>query len=140
MPHTDREEASIRAVLEHDGNRMEHDLRVFVYGTLRRGESNYHWMKGTRWLGRHVTEPGFTMLHLGGYPGVVPGGRSAITGEVFALKKRDLLRLDRLEDFPRLYRREEIDTPFGSAWMYLMVQPPRYPRVIGHGDWCRRRN
>jgi gamma-glutamylaminecyclotransferase len=112
---------------------MEH--RVFVYGTLLRGEVNHHLLSDARFLGLHRTEPRFTLLVLGAYPGLVAGGDTAVFGEVYGVDAAGLRRLDRLEDYPRLYGRQLIATAHGSAWVYLF-RGPRQDRVqLPHGDW-----
>jgi gamma-glutamylcyclotransferase (GGCT)/AIG2-like uncharacterized protein YtfP len=108
---------------------------VFVYGTLLQGHPNHGHLRGAERLGTHVTEPAFTMLHLGAYPGVRPGGRTAVQGEVYRVSPAALARLDRLEDCPRLFVRTPIGTPWGAAWIYLLAKPPRRRRRIAGGVW-----
>jgi len=109
--------------------------RVFVYGALRRGEYFHYLLQDAVWLGNHRTPARYTLLDLGPYPGVIKGGRSAIMGELYAISKATLKRLDWLENHPREYRRERIATPFGCAWMYIYQRPaPRAP-VVASGDW-----
>jgi len=109
--------------------------RVFVYGTLMRGFSNHGLLRAAEFLGPHVTEPGFTMLHLGGYPGVRKGGDAAVTGEVYRVSAAMLARLDKLEDCPRLFVRETIETPWGATYIYLLKNPPRRRRRVPAGVW-----
>jgi gamma-glutamylcyclotransferase (GGCT)/AIG2-like uncharacterized protein YtfP len=112
---------------------MEH--RIFVYGTLLRGEVNHHLLRGARFLGEHRTEPRFTLFSLGAYPGLVGGGDTAVLGELYAVDAAGLRRLDQLEDYPRLYDRRLIPTDHGSAWVYLYRGMRRdRPRLAG-GDW-----
>jgi len=107
---------------------------VFVYGTLLKGHPNHGHLRAAEFLGPHVTAPDYTMLHLGGYPGVRPGGRTAIHGEVYRVSPATLARLDRLEDCPRLFVREPIATPWGAAYIYLLAKPARRRR-IPDGIW-----
>lgn len=60
------------------------------------------------------------MYDLGPYPAVSPAGRTAISGEIFAVDRLTLTSLDRLEDYPRVYDRMRIATAFGPAWMYVV--------------------
>ncbi|HYN79683.1 MAG TPA: gamma-glutamylcyclotransferase family protein [Lamprocystis sp. (in: g-proteobacteria)] len=111
------------------------DHRVFVYGTLLRGEVNHHLLAGARFLGPHRTDPCFCLLRVGAYPGVVRAGGDAIRGEVFQVDTAGLRRLDRLEEYPRLYDRQLILTPYGRAWIYLYRGPRADRPVIHRGDW-----
>ncbi len=113
-------------------------LRVFVYGTLRRGQRYHRLLEGARFLGMHRTADRYTMVHLGAYPGVIGGGRQAIVGEVYQIDPAMLARLDRLEDCPREYRRQLIVTPYGYAWIYLFRGRPGSRPQIPSGDWLAR--
>jgi gamma-glutamylcyclotransferase (GGCT)/AIG2-like uncharacterized protein YtfP len=108
---------------------------VFVYGTLMRGHANHRLLAGAECLGPHITAPAFTMLHMGGYPGAMAGGRTALHGEVYRIGPATLARIDRLEDCPRLYTRARVPTPFGPAWIYLLRERPSRIRRIRGGRW-----
>jgi len=109
--------------------------RVFVYGTLLRGEVNHQRLAGAELLGDCRTEPCFTLFNLGAYPGLGRGGRTAVAGEVYRVDGAGLKFLDRLEDYPRLYDRQLIPTPFGRAWVYLYRGDLSDRPVIRRGDW-----
>lgn len=108
---------------------------VFVYGTLLAGEVNHYLLTGADLCGTHRTEPCYTMFGLGAYPGVVRGGGTAVSGEVYRVDAKNLQRLDRLEDFPRLYCRVSISSRYGRAWMYLYRGRIRGRPVIASGNW-----
>jgi gamma-glutamylcyclotransferase (GGCT)/AIG2-like uncharacterized protein YtfP len=109
--------------------------RVFVYGTLLRGEINHPLLAGAGFLGTHRTDPCFSLYLLGAYQGAVRGGDTALSGEVFRVDTGGLQRLDRLEEYPSLYDRQGIWTPYGRAWIYLYRGPLRDRPVIQGGDW-----
>jgi gamma-glutamylcyclotransferase (GGCT)/AIG2-like uncharacterized protein YtfP len=114
--------------------------RVFVYGTLRRGECNHHYLGGAVWLGRQRTAARYRLVKLRWYPAALAGGHTALHGEVYAVSRARLAQLDRLEDCPREYRRQRIATAYGPAWIYLYHAPlPAEARVIRNGDWCNPR-
>jgi gamma-glutamylcyclotransferase (GGCT)/AIG2-like uncharacterized protein YtfP len=48
--------------------------RVFVYGTLRRGEPNHHLLDARMLLRAGRTEPRFTLVSLGAFPAMIDGG------------------------------------------------------------------
>jgi len=109
--------------------------QVFVYGTLLADEVNNHLLAGAELLGPHRTEPCFTLFSLGAYPGVARCGGTAVAGEVYRVGARGLGMLDRLEDFPRLYDRILIPSPYGRAWIYLYRGRIDGRPVIRSGDW-----
>ena len=89
---------------------------IFVYGTLRQGESNHGILSQAQRLGQHETPPEYALYDLGTYPAVI-SGHQVIFGEVYLIDDVILKALDALEDVPVEYRRELIDTPFGQAWI-----------------------
>ncbi len=132
--------AWMRQFLEVLGSRSNPETaamrqRVFVYGTLLRGEVNHRLLDGADWLGPHRTSPCFTLYRVGAYPGAARGGATAIVGEVYAVDGAGLRQLDRLEDYPLLYDRHWIPTPYGRAWIYVYRGRLRDRPVIGGGDW-----
>jgi gamma-glutamylcyclotransferase (GGCT)/AIG2-like uncharacterized protein YtfP len=81
---------------------------IFVYGTLKRGGSNHHYMAGQKFLSEALTPPGFRLYDLGGHPGMVPKSddRDGVTGEVWSVDAACLTQLDPLEGLAEgLYRR-----------------------------------
>jgi gamma-glutamylcyclotransferase (GGCT)/AIG2-like uncharacterized protein YtfP len=111
---------------------------VFVYGTLKAGESNHHWLAGAPFLGRHLL-PGVRLHDLGPYPMALltDGDADVIHGEVYSVDDAGLARLDRLEDFPHLYDRSLRTLADGRrAWIYH--GPPERVRGtprVPLGDW-----
>ena len=114
---------------------MKPNARVFVYGTLRRDEINHHLLHNADYCGDHTTDPGYSMLHLGGYPGVVKQGRTAIQGEVYEVDAGTMSALDRLEGYPIVYSRELIPTPWGRAWIYIYRGSRAGRKTIASGVW-----
>ncbi len=90
-------------------------MRLFVYGTLRRGESNHRWMSGLRCLGVARTRAAYTRLELGAYPGLLEGGQDEVPGELYAVDAAALDRLDRFEGHPTLFERRPIGLSDGSS-------------------------
>ena len=79
---------------------------VFVYGTLKRGEGNHHWLGGATRLGRRRLA-GVHLHDLGPYPKAVraeaassapPDPATCLHGELYLVDDCGLARLDRLED------------------------------------------
>jgi gamma-glutamylaminecyclotransferase len=102
--------------------------KVFVYGTLKRGGSNHHFLAGQQFLGEATTVPGYALYSLGDYPGMVRSNNTAqvVTGEVWSVDDACLARLDKLEGVEEgLYIREAITliVPFSDqsieTYIYL---------------------
>ena len=112
-----------------------------MYGTLLTGEGNAHWARGARrtpaWATGTIHDTGY------GYPAFVRNGETRIQGELLTVDDEGFKSMDRLEGFPRLYRREEIDvfTSLGRAraWVYIMNRLPEGAKVIAGGDWRKYR-
>lgn len=118
-------------------------IRVFVYGTLKRGGGNHSYLAGQQFLGAARTPPGFTLYSLGDYPGMVraPADTAGVAGELWAVDVGCLLRLDELEGVAeKLYKRVAIRLapPFGDepAETYLYLHDLTGRLQIG-SDWRR---
>jgi gamma-glutamylcyclotransferase (GGCT)/AIG2-like uncharacterized protein YtfP len=110
---------------------------VFVYGTLKRGQYNHHWIDGGIYLGRRQLR-GVQLHHLGAYPMAVLTGSDAVShGELYRVKAAGLNHLDQLEGYPGFYDRTELQLCDGTtAWVYhgRLEQVSKAP-LIPLGDW-----
>jgi gamma-glutamylcyclotransferase (GGCT)/AIG2-like uncharacterized protein YtfP len=119
---------------------------VFVYGTLRKGDCRFGVPTFVEMVHPEAYLEGFQLIHLGGFPGIIPGpGR--VRGEVHRYSSFE--RLDRIEGFSEanpnssLFRREEVvvELPLGEelqASVYIFGAGNRMRRplkVIECGDW-----
>ncbi|CUU25303.1 gamma-glutamylcyclotransferase [Duffyella gerundensis] len=111
-------------------------MRIIVYGTLRRKQGNSHWMTNAQLLGEHQIE-GFQLYSLGHYPGVVPGDGKVIC-EVYRIDASTLGELDALRTKGGEYKRQLLQTPYGSAWLYVYQRPVAGRQLIDSGDWLLR--
>ena len=112
--------------------------KVMVYGTLKKGHGNHRLLERSTLLGTTETGPKYTMLHLGGFPGILRGGETPIQGEVYEVNEDTLLgSLDRLEGYPSFYDREITTTKFGDAWIYFLANDKHYEGcpVVKGGEW-----
>jgi len=113
-------------------------MRAAVYGTLKKGGRLHAVLKDNELLGEHITEPLYTMLDLGWFPGVLNTGSTAIHIEVYLIDEQKLQELDAIEGYPNLYIRNLIKTPYGEAWMYFFNTnkvEQRQHNVITTGEW-----
>lgn len=81
-------------------------VRLFVYGSLKRGARHHEELRGAAFLGEACTEPGYVLLPLGEYLALARGGAEPVTGELFEISEALLPALDAFEG--EAYEREEI--------------------------------
>jgi gamma-glutamylcyclotransferase (GGCT)/AIG2-like uncharacterized protein YtfP len=109
---------------------------IFVYGTLKRGCSNHHFLAGQKFVGEARTAPGFRLFELEGHPGLVPRkeDRDGVAGEVWSVDDAALVRLDALEGLDEgTYRREVI--PLAPPFADQGIEGYVYNRsVVGRRD------
>lgn len=118
-------------------------MKFFVYGTLKRGFGNNRLLDGAKFLGQAITPPEYTMVSLGGFPGVIRRGQTVISGELWEVDDPiQSASVDRLEGHPTFYRREEVPVQTADgvvdAWIYLL--PERYLSThsqVVSGEWNR---
>ncbi|MBK7401868.1 MAG: gamma-glutamylcyclotransferase [Myxococcales bacterium] len=110
--------------------------RVFVYGTLRRGERNHGQIAGALLLGP-ARAIGYELLDMGPYPGMRLG-RGVVHGELYAVDDARLAQLDEFEGHPHLFTRTELTLADGSrAFSWLWNGPPRGTHITS-GDYAAR--
>ena len=113
---------------------------VFVYGSLKRGQTNHSQMDGCAWLGEAELS-GLALYDLGPFPMAVPAGPEAsLQGEIYRVDAAQLARLDRFEGAPRLYERQRWQLSDGRAvWVYVgRAWQVRHVRRITSGCWQGR--
>ena len=119
--------------------------RVFVYGTLRRGQSNdiNRKLPAPKYLGRARVNG--VMFHLGAYPGVVLGGPRWVQGEVYEVTPALERALDELEGVlptptGEYFKREVPVSWAGQSARCLVYEiNPLFlndREEILSGDWC----
>jgi gamma-glutamylcyclotransferase (GGCT)/AIG2-like uncharacterized protein YtfP len=111
-------------------------MLLFVYGTLRSGQSNHRELSRARFVRASATVANYELVDLGAYPALLEGGKTAVHGELYEVTDALLAELDIFEDVPTLYERKSVALRDGRAMAYVM--PPerarRAPR-IATGDW-----
>lgn len=113
---------------------------VFVYGTLRQGECN-HGLLGHRVPLRLVrTLWAWELVDLGTYPALLPGGTTAVLGEVYEVDDDTLAELDALEGHQDYYQRQLIALDDGTAAHAYVMRREQVsdPTRIASGDWLTR--
>ena len=114
---------------------------VFVYGTLKHGHSNHHWLRGAQAHGAAAL-PQLRLYDLGPFPMAlqVPAdavGGAPVQGELYGVDASQLVALDRLEGVPRLYQRIPLPLADGRlVWVYVgRAHQVRWVAPIVDGCW-----
>ena len=98
-------------------------VRLFVYGSLKRGGLHHEELAGAVCLGVVRTAPRYRVAAFGQYPALV-AGNTAVTGELYELASDALPALDAFEG-PG-YRRALVELSDGSeAAAYFLAEGAR---------------
>jgi len=126
----------------HGSEAMTH--RFFIYGTLKRGLSNSHYMEGQRFIAEAVTKTVYRMVDCGGYPGMFPVTEMglSIVGEIWEVNEAGREQLDILEDVAvGLYvvKPVELELPYADQeiFTYLYDWPVIGKRDVG-AEWLEQ--
>lgn len=120
--------------------------QVFVYGSLKEGFGNHGRLYGSPKMGDAKTKPGFKLLDLGAFPGMVvqEGYPGTVKGEVYDLSANPVVvfeSLDRLESEGFFYKRIVIPVVLEAREIevqtYVLLDPADYRQcpVIEDGVW-----
>ncbi|WP_438032163.1 gamma-glutamylcyclotransferase family protein [Sorangium sp. So ce204] len=118
-----------------------HEMVLFVYDNLMKGEEQHEWLATARPLGEATTTPEYALVDLGTTGALVQGGLVAVTGELYAIAPAALAALDVHRGHPILHRRAPIRLAGGrEAQAYLLsMEQAAGCRRVREGDWRKRR-
>lgn len=120
---------------------------VFVYGTLRRGQSNdiHRFSPAPLYVGDALIAG--QLYDLGPYPGARLGGKGWIRGEVYAITRELEAQLDVLEEVSSVptseYARRSVVVNVDGRMLSCLVYEIALDRIAGcacvpSGDWTQR--
>jgi gamma-glutamylcyclotransferase (GGCT)/AIG2-like uncharacterized protein YtfP len=119
-------------------------MKVFVYGTLRRGEANHSLLEKATCIAEQCWTSGLLYDTSFGYPAMKPTQSLRVYGELYAVSEYELARLDQLEGYTEggnqnLYERihQTVSTDKGQceAFVYVANREELLKRKINYGDW-----
>lgn len=104
---------------------QEEVFRFFVYGTLKKAHGNHGVLGNSIFLGEAVTNSKEFNMYDGGFPFVSVNRNDednlgCIVGELYETYRKDIANnLDRLEGYPALYDKREIDVTTLDGITYI---------------------
>lgn len=119
-------------------------MKIFVYGTLRKGERNAGLLENATCIAEQCWRDGELYDTGYGYPAMKNSQGTRVYGELYTVTEDALQRLDQLEGYieggkNNLYERMEqtvySDKGSGVAYMYVASQANLLNRKISNGDW-----
>ncbi|WOA61166.1 gamma-glutamylcyclotransferase family protein [Bacillus mycoides] len=117
---------------------------VFVYGTLRKEQTNAHYMQGATCIADVAWTYGKLFDTNEGYPAMICSNEEKIYGEVYEVNSDVLQKLDELEEYTGnaesdLYDRITQTIYFWDieihAYVYVAQDREMLKKVIISGDW-----
>ena len=120
---------------------MEKRFLVAVYGSLMEGLHNHRYLEDSKLKGSFLTEPSYTLVDLGSFPGLYEDGTTSISMEIYEVDEHTLADIDNLEGYVEhdeelsMYNRKTMSTPFGEAFGYIYNSPIGKKEPIISGDW-----
>lgn len=107
-------------------------MKVFVYGTLKKGFGNHVLLSESQCLGPDSLK-NYSMFSLGYFP-AIRKGEGTVYGEVYEVTPEQLQRLDRLEGHPTFYERIPVVTN-GNQEVQVYVMEKVVGQPIPSGVW-----
>ena len=87
-------------------------MKLFIYGTIKRGQCRADVMRGQKFLGSVKLVPMYKMFNLGQFPALVKvsglDNGPMIEGELWEVDEDCIRRMDMIEGAPSFYRRQEV--------------------------------
>jgi gamma-glutamylaminecyclotransferase len=96
-------------------------VRLFVYGSLRRGAENNHMLGDSAWLGPARTTATCTLKRVSWFPGLLPDGATTVVGDLYDVDEATLATLDEYEG--PWFRRSTVTLQDGSDATCWLVDP-----------------
>jgi gamma-glutamylcyclotransferase (GGCT)/AIG2-like uncharacterized protein YtfP len=95
-------------------------MQVFVYGTLKQGHGNHHYLRNATFKGAVALTFKGRMFDVG-FPVLMKGrNKVKVAGEIYQVDKATFAALDRLEGQGHMYMRRRKRLPDGThAWVYI---------------------
>ena len=95
-------------------------IRVFVYGTLMRGQRAHHYIEDAVYVGEGTLYD-YGLYDLGSFPGIKGCSKQQVIGEVYEVSPDMLASMDIYEGEGSLYSRETVCISTETVWVFAYV-------------------
>ena len=104
------------------------------------GERDHGLLASAELIGPALTEPLFQLVELNVYAVLIPDGKVAVHGELYAVDLETRRQLDVKRQVPVLFQRAPIRLADGTEAETYLMDPDqvRGKRRLAHGDWRKR--
>lgn len=108
-------------------------MKLFVYGTLKKGGANHKFLKDSKYVSQYCLN-NHILIDLGyGFPYMIKGDGSVL-GEVYEINQKTLNNIDRLEGHPNHYKRYLANYYDEIAGMYYYLSG--LTNHVKHSEWA----
>jgi gamma-glutamylcyclotransferase (GGCT)/AIG2-like uncharacterized protein YtfP len=101
---------------------------LFIYGTLKRGQSAHHLLAGQAFLGDAITEPRYRIVDLGPHPALIADDIDGVFvhGELWTVDDACLEMLNDYEGAPTYYHVQpiRIQNRVDAVFTFMKTEPP----------------
>lgn len=115
---------------------MNHIL-IFVYGTLKKGYRNHHYLQDATYYGEG-TLVDYEMFDLGTYPGIRYKEAASVDGELYLVNELIKKDIDMLEEEGTLYRCIKVEVKCNHQTLQALVYeylPEYHGEVLKRTSW-----
>lgn len=87
-------------------------MTLFIYGTLKKGFENHHFLNNAKFIGNAITKDRYPMVNVvKAYPYLIDkkGIGEFVKGEAYNINNKILSKLDLLEGYPDHYDRKDVE-------------------------------
>ena len=112
-------------------------LNVFIYGSLKKGQSNHYVIKNKlKFICKIKSKEKYALIDLGEYPGLIKIPKYQIEGELYQISPDQIKMLDDFEREGELYERETIllSNNTSALTYFYKINLAANPQIITMND------
>lgn len=122
---------------------MENTYLLAVYGALRQEGPSHYLLNKAKYIGDFDTDLIYDMYSFVSFPALIESGNTSIKMEVYEINEDILKVLNRVQEYERgvrvenLYTMTEIETPYGKALTSFYNNKISNKVKVYSGDWIK---